>query len=270
MQTRRIKDIDHFIFDNKKEFERHFLEKEGAVPTLVKDWHKAKVGDWVIADDKGVVQIIKIKFATSRTTHGIATLPVVNTPVGIFLAHPERRNQMPYFMDTDLSKHEDRNRFNGKFPKNAESLRKHKLTTKLRLFASKFALGHDPYVLVEEIFNPADVETKLRQILKSEKVMAEIKENMRSLAIDAGYDDKYIFDRLDELINKTITKNPSITLDTIKLFGEIIGTIDKPAIGKGLVGAVTAFGGFHPKALEGLKDEAEDVEVVDGKSKSSR
>jgi hypothetical protein len=59
MDSRRVKGTTHYVFEDKAEFEEYFLGEDGAVPQLVEDWRQARQWDWTVADDGGVVQVLK-------------------------------------------------------------------------------------------------------------------------------------------------------------------------------------------------------------------
>jgi len=103
------------IFKDKKEYEEWFLKTAGVVPEL-KYWKECEVGEWALADDGGVTQIVgRFRGTKSRIK--------VSTAVGIFLIKVRMNegeeeyvdvNKPPYVMDTDLDKHPVRYTFSGK------------------------------------------------------------------------------------------------------------------------------------------------------------
>jgi hypothetical protein len=51
MRKHRVNKIDHIVYDTQSE-----------VPPKIyihKDWRKANIGDWVLADDESVIQILR-------------------------------------------------------------------------------------------------------------------------------------------------------------------------------------------------------------------
>ena len=57
MDYRKIKGVSHYVFDDRPEFEEWMRLNRGEVPPIAEDWRTAKEGDWVEADDGGIVQI---------------------------------------------------------------------------------------------------------------------------------------------------------------------------------------------------------------------
>ena len=267
MQTREIDGAVHNIFKDQKEFESFFLKKDGVVPKLVKDWKNGRLNDWILADDGGVTQIIKITIPKIMQGRHL-----VYTPVGLFVAihDNKKRFNLPYFMDTDIKKHPCRKRFDGKFNNTVEGRRKKKISPKDKLFSLKIAMGIDPYQAVREVYQVQDIERKLRALIYSKRVMKMVQEDMRKVAKEKGYDDEYIFKKLDELIGKS--KDDRVTLETIVQFGKIIGTIsNEPKPIKGFLGgsASALFHGFSPRSLEEADNvdvEEENVEDVESES----
>ena len=56
MKHKSIRGKKHYVFDNFEEYVEHF--EEDAVE--VKDWKTGEEGDWVLADDGGIVQLLKV------------------------------------------------------------------------------------------------------------------------------------------------------------------------------------------------------------------
>ena len=106
MDFRKIKGTKHYVFKNREEFEEYFKSEHGAVPELNIDWRTAKQRDWVLADDGGVVQILKqgdLPHPHDRPNWK-ENNGYVRTVVGSFIQSDK------HLMDTDFSKHLDRYR----------------------------------------------------------------------------------------------------------------------------------------------------------------
>ena len=85
------------MFINTKEFNEYFNNKK----TVVEKWQQANEGDWVLASDGGVVQILKkgsVKHPQDRKNYKYAK-HYVRTVVGTFLCVDS------VYMDTDFSQH---------------------------------------------------------------------------------------------------------------------------------------------------------------------
>ena len=58
MDYRKIKGVKHYVFDDIQDFESFFTDKDKR-PNISFDWRTADEGDWVLADDGGVIQLLK-------------------------------------------------------------------------------------------------------------------------------------------------------------------------------------------------------------------
>ena len=56
MKSQKIKHIKHYVYDNVEEFKK----EKGLDTQLVENWRDGEEGDWVLADDGGVVQLLKV------------------------------------------------------------------------------------------------------------------------------------------------------------------------------------------------------------------
>ena len=83
--SRKIKGVTHYAYESELEFRTaHPKEK------LIKDWREAKQGEWCLADDGKIVQILlkntmkgnKIKEKYIRTVIGMITVRKSTTLVG--------------------------------------------------------------------------------------------------------------------------------------------------------------------------------------------
>ena len=54
MKHKKIKGIKHLVFSDLNEYYSHFGNK---APVPKKNWREGEEGDWVVADDKGVIQL---------------------------------------------------------------------------------------------------------------------------------------------------------------------------------------------------------------------
>ena len=57
MDSRSIKGVKHLVFTDKKEYYSHFGK---SAPAPVEDWREGEEKDWVVGDDGGVVQLLKV------------------------------------------------------------------------------------------------------------------------------------------------------------------------------------------------------------------
>ena len=61
MESRRIKNIKHFVYDDLEEF-----KKDHPNTVVHPDWRKADENSWVYSDDDRIVQLLKVKKMVSH------------------------------------------------------------------------------------------------------------------------------------------------------------------------------------------------------------
>ena len=60
MKYQLINSKKHYVFESRDEFEHYFLSKMIPVPRLVENWKEGRERDWVVSDDGGIVQLLKV------------------------------------------------------------------------------------------------------------------------------------------------------------------------------------------------------------------
>ena len=258
MKSKKIKGTTHYVFSDKREFEEFFLLQQGSVPHLVDDWRTAKQGDWVIADDGGVVQILKaakLPHPKDRKNYKQKRNGYCRTVVGAFIQGEK------YFMDTDFDLHPDRYRFGSST--DGEYLRRRKTRKELSnpevVFVSMICAGRTLQEAYEESFGPThDWYRRALFLLKRDRIMTKIKEDVKD-KLSAKFDGdvvNFIFDQLKEIILNT--DNDNTKLSAIKELAEWSGEKEQnKTIAKGEVHVFQPFSGSELKKIE-----AEEVKVL--------
>ena len=117
MEYRKIKGIKHFVYDDIDEFKK---EHKGLEAKYWKD--SPEEGNWVIADDGGIVQVLKknqIKHPSDRKNWK-AHNGYLRTVVGTFLINKTSK------MDTDFDSHPNRYTFSKNIKRADENFKKRK------------------------------------------------------------------------------------------------------------------------------------------------
>ena len=251
MNYKEIKGVKHFVYKDIDEFKK--LKKD----TPVKKWKdNPQEGDWVIADDGGVVQILKrsgISHPSDRKNWK-AHKGYVRTVVGTFLLNDKTE------MDTDFDMHPNRYTFSKNLKRANDNFKKRKnITKKEKLFATEVIVGKDAVSAVQNVYKEEDfnkAKKKAVLLLKQERIMNEVEKGVVDIAKGLGIDHEYVLRRLKALADTGEEEN--VVLQSLKELGKIIGT-SNPAT-KRDVGIVGMFQGFSPKQLE----QAERKELTDG------
>ena len=251
MDYRKIKGVTHFVYDNIDQFKK---QKKGVTP---KHWKEdPQEGDWVIADDGGVVQILKrsgISHPSDRKNWK-AHKGYVRTVVGTFLLNDSTD------MDTDFDLHPNRYTFSKKLKQSNANFKKRKnITKKEKLFATEVIVGKDAITAVKNVYKEDDynkAKKKAVLLLKQERIMNEVEKGVVDIAKGLGIDHEYVLRRLKVLADTG--EDDNVVLQSLKELGKIIGT-STPTTKKD-VGIVGMFQGFSPKQLQ----QAERKELTEG------
>lgn len=262
MDYKAIKGRKHYVFSDIDEFYKYFPGVYNTNPNdiNIKDWRIAEQLDWCVADDGGVVQILKkntIKHPNDRKNYKYSK-GYVRTVVGTFLINDKT------FMDTDFSQHNNRYTFS-KTIGNKKNINKRKHTTnKEKIFTASVVAGHGAVKSYMDAFNEISetkAEKKAVVLLKQERIMQEIEKGVLDVAKELGLDHKYILDKLMHLANYSDDDN--IILQSTKELGKIIGT-SGTTIKQREMGVLGVFQGFSPDQLnsaqKGLLNEVEEEE----------
>lgn len=225
----KIRGEKYPVFGSDKDFETYFMKKDGAVPPLIEDWHNGLKGDWVIADDGGIVQVLT---RNPVAHHSKNINEYVRTIVGSFVV---RKNE---FMDTDFSQHADRYKW-GKHISRDEEVRDKRRTKNLELmFAVAMCIkiytngkvdDEDVIETYKKIFkyNKKDVSSKAFKLLNSGRIRSLMAENIKEIAKSKGMTFEWVVEGIKNLADSS--KDDSVRLKSYITGGKMIDAIgDNP------------------------------------------
>ena len=232
------------MFDDLKEYYSHFGQQ--AKPPVA--WREGKEKDWVIADDGGIIQLLKvsnnIKHPNDRPNYKLSK-GWLRTVVGTFLIKDKT------FMDTDFEKHPNRYTFSQKIKNtNSRVYKREKATRKEKEFATHVVTGKSAVKAYMKSFKEDDedkAQKKAAILLKQRRVMSEIEASALEVAKELGIDHRYILRSLKCLAENAGDDN--IQLQAVKELGKAIGTLGQTK--KVETGVVGLFQGFSQEQLEG-------------------
>ena len=258
MIKKKIKDVEHCVYSDVEEFEAH-----NPNTTVNPDWKKAREGEWVIADDNGVVQVLK----RSQLSHPNDTKNYKNangyirTIVGTFIIKDNT------FMDTDFKKHPNRYTFSTSIKNtNANIKNRERTTKKERAFSAKIVSGVGVAKSYMDAFDEEDNKKERRKglmRLKQDRVIKEVEKGALDVAKKLGIDHDYILRNLKCLCDNSEDEN--IRLQSVKELGKIVGTIGGTTIKNREMGVFGMFEGFAPDAIESAKREEIPEKLTEGK-----
>lgn len=257
MESRRIKNIKHFVYDDLEEF-----KKDHPNTVVHPDWRKADENSWVYSDDDRIVQLLKVKKMVSHhsdTKNYKYADGWVRTVVGSFI------NKKSTKMDTDFSSHPNRYTFSKTIKNTSERVHKRtKITNKEKDFATNVVVGMGALDAYKNAFKEESnqkARKKATILLKQERVMEEIQKSVLDVAKGLGVDHEYILSKLKHLAD--YSEDDNIILQSAKELGKIIGTSNNN-IKQKEVGLMGVFQGFSQEQLEGA---SRDQKQIEGESK---
>ena len=256
MQSKKIRNTEHIVYDNVQEF----VDSNPDV-NIKFDWRKANEGDWVLADDNRIVQLLKasksINHHSDRKNYKYAD-GWVRTIVGTFLIHKNT------FMDTDFSSHPNRYTFSKTIKDTNKRVKQRKqVTKKERLFATNVAVGMGAVKSYMDAYGELShdkAKNKAAVLLKQERVMKEVEKSVMDIAREMGIDHEYIFRSLKILAETSSDEN--ISLQSLKEMGKAIGTLGG-GVKRVESGVVGLFQGFTPEQIENVERKM----IGEGKNK---
>ncbi len=260
MESGTISGIEYPVFDNLDEYQEYHMEKSGAVPIVQQDWRKAKKGDWAWSDDpdikeshldyRRIVQLLHQKDVVRKLPDG-RTTGTCRTIVGTFVQNPV------YKMDTDLTLREYPS---GRYLLSYKSkqlnikdrvIQRTELSRNEILFCLRVSTGCNPIEIYKEIYKSQNSKTTRHRtilLLKQERIMDKITEDVRKIAIGLDIDHKKILQNYLELFKGS--KNEDFKYKVNEKLGDIIGTHGETQRVKTTFGAGAIFQGFSPKQIE--------------------
>ena len=257
MESRRIKNIKHFVYDDLEEF-----KKDHPNTVVHPDWRKADENSWVYSDDDRIVQLLKVKKMVSHhsdTKNYKYADGWVRTVVGSFI------NKKSTKMDTDFSSHPNRYTFSKTIKNTSERVHKRtKITNKEKDFATNVVVGMGALDAYKNAFKEESnqkARKKATILLKQERVMEEIQKSVLDVAKGLGVDHEYILGKLKHLAD--YSEDDNIILQSAKELGKIVGTSNNN-IKQKEVGLMGVFQGFSQEQLEGA---SRDQKQIEGESK---
>ena len=256
MESKKIKKIEHYVYDSITEFHQHRAHLKGIRDNddeVKKNWKDANEGDWVYSDDGRIIQLLRvrntIKHPNDRKNYKHSN-GWVRTVVGTFLKNDKSN------MDTSFEKHPNRYTFSRKIKNTGTRVKEREnCTNKEKEFATQIVVGKTAVKSYMETFNeknPSSARKKAVVLLKQERIMKEIEKTVGDVATELGIDHEYILARLKYLVDHSEDEN--ISLQSVKELGKAIGTLGPP-VKKIETGVLGMFQGFDPDQIESAKRE---------------
>lgn len=221
-----IKGTKHYVYHTEKEYRDYFDGLNQRAPELHWDWREAPEGAWVVADDGGIVQILKADVMGRRQTRYCRTV------VGSFVCNESVE------MDTDFEAHPDRYRFSKKDMSHRDRVKARKNCTVQEIrFVQELLKGELVEDAYKKAFRNPDMEyykakSKGNLLIKQERIMSEFKKEIKKVAGDLGIDAEYVLSNykhmVDNLTDPELAPTRKTALDSL---ARILGAFDKESEG---------------------------------------
>lgn len=256
MDFRKIKGVKHYVYDDLTEFQKH-----NPNTNVIFDWKKGEEGDWVLADDNGIAQLLKVSSKIAHPndrpnyTHSKG---YVRTIVGTFLRNDKTK------MDTNFDEHPNRYTFSKTIKNTNNRVKERKNpTNKEKVFATTVAVGTDAVQAYMDAFEEKDRDKARKKavvLLKQRRVMEEIEKNVKDVAKALNIDHDYILRSLKHLAD--FSDDPNISLQSLKELGKAIGTLGG-GVKRVETGVIGMFQGFSPEQLQSARRQLESKKEIE-------
>ena len=247
MDFKEIKGQRHFLFENFQEFQA--LKPNTALHGYWRDGHQ---NDWVELDDGCICQVLK-RFKI-KDHKGVKSIDCVRTVCGTYKVDDYNRRMLGKrgiaeniysFSGTNVAK----NRFSKDGKKG-----------KQMLFARYVASGMNAkkaYALVyPKATSKKYINEKVNQLLKTEKVLSMVSEEIKSTLAELGISNQWILERYRDMVE--ISDRPSDVLRSLDSLAKIAGLFDTEKKQESL----TVWSGFSPEQMEALKSGHTETKLI--------
>jgi len=247
MRYYKVNRIQHTVFDSLDEFP--------AEHTYVKDWRDGQIGDWVLADDGCLIQILR-RGKMLRAKGKNRVREYVGTCAGTFMVGP---NTM------DTSRRINIYAFGGDLLSDERVEERESMTSKEVLFVSYLARGltaQQSYLKAFPTNNPSYANAKAMQLVKTERIRTAMKEELKPVMEELDIDEKYVLEGIKT--EADTADKADVRLKALFKLSDILDMEDKNQTKvQQVTGAV--FQGFDQKALESAERPKDKVMEIGGK-----
>ena len=188
MRSYKVNGRDHRVYDPDDEMPSNLL--------VLSNWRNGKVGDWVLADDDSVIQILR-KGKMLRRMGKDKVREYVGTCTGTFPVSDTTK------MDT--SKRDDIYSFGGKKAKERMADKKN-LSNYEQKFVALMSAGIPPEDAYLQAFPTDNRKYAFEQsgtLVKTERIKTAMKEELKPVLEELGISEQYVLKTIKEVIHST-------------------------------------------------------------------
>lgn len=227
----------------------HKVYEKDEVPVDItyKDWKDGTLGDWVLADDDCVIQIIRTG-TMFRAKGKLRKVDYVGTCTGTFLKDGKMK------MDTD--RRENIYSLSGRLSSKQVLEQREKLTGREELFIhnleKKMSLK-DAYINAFKTDNEKYAESRAMLLVKTERVKKEMHKRLEPILAKLGIDDELVLDGIKQIA--TCAEKDSDRLKALTELSEVLEIKDKGTKVQEITGmsAKQLFSGFGDNEIDNTK-----------------
>ena len=238
MDFKKIKNKEHFLYDNINEF--NVYHPETPVRHSSRDGEE---GEWVFTDDGYICQVLRKLNISNRTSKRVLC---ARTVCGTFLCKDRKKEMLGV---EGIAENIYTFSGNNKYTK---TYNERKRNPKELLFARYVATGMDAVDAYKLVFPDSKsnkyVKRRTDGLLKTEKVQKMISKERRKMLEDEGITDNWIIERYKTLVD--LAENDTHRLKSLDSLAKMSGLFDTE---EKKSEQVTIWAGFSPEQLEEVK-----------------
>ena len=233
MRYYKVNKIQHTVFDS--------LDEIPAELTYVHDWRDGQVGDWVVADDGCVIQVLR-RGRMMKAKGKEKIKEYIGTCAGTFVIGESSK------MDT--SRRINIYSFGGDLLSDERLEERAEVNAKELLFVQYITGGltaQQAYLKAFPTNNPSYANSKAMQLIKTERIRTAMKEELKPVMEELQIDEKYVLEGIKSEADGA--DKADVRLKALFKLSDILDMEDKNQTKvQQVTGAV--FQGFDQKALQ--------------------
>ena len=241
MREYKVNTVYHRVFEEREEVPSDIIVRE--------NWREAEVGDWVVADDGCIIQVLR-KGGMLRTKGKVRKKYYIGTCTGTY---PVTKSSK-----LDTSRRDNIYTFSGLLEPEKKGLTKKERMFIFYLSQEKLS-PEQAYLKAFPTNNKRYASEKAASLIKTERITTAVKEELKPILEELGISDQYILKGIKdeaELAEKSDTR-----LKALFKLSDILDLEDKNQTKVTQIQGV-AFGGFDDKMIE---TAVRPKEIEDGK-----
>ena len=203
-----VKGIKHTVYETESEVPPHVK--------IIRDWRMGSIGDWILTDDKSVIQILR-KGSMLRKNGEMGYIGICT---GTFVVNKDT------FLDTD--KRANIYSFGGSSTPEQVVANRRKMTANEELFATYISQGlspEDAYVKAFPTNNKRYARMKAVNLIKTERIKTAVKEELKPILEEEGIDERMVLKGIK--VEAQTAEKADTRLKALKMLSDILDLEDK-------------------------------------------